>query len=450
MLLEDKIFEPFEKLNRLIQPYLEPRAQFEFHGMIDSLTPTSCKIIGLSKIAKINSFVQFANKSFGQVIQIEADYIIAKPFSHLNDIYIGSRVLLYKKDFAIKPDISWLGTVINALGEPIQTNGPFYSGLINYHIDASPPQSVSRARVTQPLLTSVLAMDIFTPICMGQRIGIFAGSGVGKTTLLAMIARSSDFDIIIIALVGERGREVREFLETAVHQHRDRCVVIVSTSDESALMRRMAPKTAMAIAEFFRDQGKSVLLIVDSITRYAHALREVGLSIGEPPVAHGFPPSVFAELPRLLERAGPGQEQSGTITAIFAVLVDGDNHNDPIADNIRGTLDGHIILDRKIANQGRYPAINLLSSLSRLAHNVWSKEENKLIVYLRHLIHLYEESHDLRSVGLYQAGNDAETDKAIHLIPIVYEALNQSITAPFIKEPFKYIAQTISNATEKQ
>jgi flagellum-specific ATP synthase len=215
-------------------------------------------------------------------------------------------------------------------------------------------------------------MDLFTPICKGQRIGIFAGSGVGKSTLLTMLAKCDGFDTIVVALVGERGREVREFLEGPIQANLHKSIMVVSTGDESPMMRRQAPRTAVALAEYFRDCGESVLLIVDSVTRYAHAARDVALAAGEPAVARGYTPSVFSDLPRLLERAGPGEEGKGAITGIFSVLIDGDDHNDPVADNIRGTLDGHIVLDRAIADQGRYPAINVLGSISRLADHVWS------------------------------------------------------------------------------
>ena len=223
-----------------------------------------------------------------------------------------------------------------------------------------------RQRIRKPMKTGIRAIDLFTPLCAGQRIGIFAGSGVGKSTLLSMLARAAGFDTTVLALVGERGREVREFLEDALGRETERAVAVVATGDESPMMRRLAPKSAMCIAEYLRDRGENVLLIVDSVTRYAHAARDVALAAGEPPVARGYPPSVFSDLPKLLERAGPGEEGAGSITGVFAVLVDGDDHNDPVADSIRGTLDGHIVLDRAIAEQGRYPAVNVLTSVSRL------------------------------------------------------------------------------------
>jgi flagellum-specific ATP synthase len=257
-------------------------------------------------------------------------------------------------------------------------------------------------------------------------MGVFAGSGVGKSTLLAMMSRSASFDAVVICLVGERGREVRDFLDEILGERAGNAVTIVATGDESPMMRRLAPLTAMAIAEYFRDRGESVLLIMDSVTRYAHALREIALSAGEPPVANGFAPSVFADLPRLLERAGPGVEGDGTITAIFSVLVDGDNHNDPVADCIRGTLDGHIVLEREIAEQGRYPAINILKSISRLADRVWREDQRDIINQLRMHAARYEDTRDLRLLGGYQPGADPMLDRAIDIAPHLYDALKQS------------------------
>jgi flagellum-specific ATP synthase len=305
-----------------------------------------------------------------------------------------------------------------------------------------------RARVNKPLRTGVRAVDCFAPLCGGQRIGIFAGSGVGKSTLLGMLAKSRGFDTVVVALVGERGREVREFLEGPMKESRASSIMVISTGDESPMMRRLAPKTAMTIAEHFRDKGESVLLIVDSVTRFAHAAREVALAAGEPAVARGYAPSVFTDLPKLLERAGPGEEGSGSITGIFSVLVDGDDHNDPVADSIRGTLDGHIVLDRAIADQGRYPAVNILSSISRLASHVWTSEQKFLVSKLRAMVSRFEETRDLRLMGAYHAGADAELDQAIALVPRLYEAMNQAPSAPASQEPFRELAEALQPSKE--
>jgi flagellum-specific ATP synthase len=312
-----------------------------------------------------------------------------------------------------------------------------------YSADSEPPPALSRARVKKPLKTGVRIIDIFTPICAGQRIGIFAGSGVGKSTLLGMLAGAKGFDTVVIGLVGERGREVREFIEESLGANRPRAVTVVATGDESSMMRQMAPRTATTIAEYFRDRGDSVLLMIDSVTRFAHAARDVALAAGEPAVARGYAPSVFTSLPKLLERAGPGAEGKGSITGIFSVLVDGDDHNDPIADCIRGTLDGHIVLDRAIGDAGRYPAINVLASISRLSHQVWSPEERNLVNRLRSMISRFEETRDLRLMGGFQQGADAELDQAVALIPIIYDAMIQSPRTPASTDAFRELAEAL-------
>jgi flagellum-specific ATP synthase len=285
---------------------------------------------------------------------------------------------------------------------------------------------MARQRVGTSFHTGVKVIDIFTPLCFGQRLGVFAGSGVGKSTLLAMLAGAAAFDTVVVALVGERGREVREFLEDTIGASMAKTVAVVATSDESAMMRRRAPDTAMRVAEHFRDQGDRVLLILDSITRFAHALREVATGTGEPPVARGYPASVFTDLPKLLERAGPGLEGTGSITAVISVLVDGDDHNDPVADSVRGILDGHVVLDRTIAEQGRYPPVNPLSSISRLAGKAWSSEQRALVTQLKAMISRFEDTRDIRLLGAYQGGADAELDMAVRQVPLIYQALTQS------------------------
>jgi flagellum-specific ATP synthase len=318
------------------------------------------------------------------------------------------------------------------MGEPIDGKGPLLQGPSPMAYRNSPPPAHSRKRVGAPLDLGVRALNTFLTCCRGQRLGIFAGSGVGKSTLLAMLAGADAFDTVVVALIGERGREVREFLEDTIGaQSMAKTVAVVATSDESAMMRRRAPDTAMRVAEHFRDQGHRVLLVLDSITRFAHALREVATGTGEPPVARGYPASVFTDLPKLLERAGPGAEGpgvkgQGSITAIISVLVDGDDHNDPVADSVRGILDGHVVLDRAIAEQGRYPPVNPLSSISRLADKAWSPEQRMLVTRLKSMISRFEDTRDIRLLGAYQGGADAELDIAVRQVPLIYEALTQS------------------------
>ncbi|QAU45256.1 flagellar protein export ATPase FliI [Bradyrhizobium guangzhouense] len=408
-------------------------------GAISEIAPTHFRVSGLSRSVKLGELIGVnigAKPQIGEVVRIDSDGIVAKPFDRHFAGGLGS-VAYRMPPLSFAPDPSWKGRVINALGAPLDGMGPLTPGSRAVSAEAEAPPAMKRARVHKPLRTGVRVIDLFAPICAGQRVGIFAGSGVGKSTLLAMLARSQGFDTVVLALVGERGREVREFIEDVLGNDRNRAVTIVSTGDESPMMRRLAPKTAMAVAEYFRDRGESVLLIVDSITRFAHAAREVALAAGEPAVARGYAPTVFTDLPRLLERAGPGEEGSGTITGIYSVLVDGDDHNEPIADTIRSTLDGHIVLSRHIADQARYPAVDVLASVSRLAHNVWDPEERELVSKLRTLIAKYEDTSDLRLMGGYQSGRDSGLDQAVDMVPRIYHAMRQDASARPSADPFR-------------
>ncbi len=416
-------------------------------GMITEVGPSSYRVAGLSRHLKLGDVVTIAGAeraSPGEVVRIDVAGVTIKSFDTRVDAGVGS-LAFRSRPMRLKPHRSWKGRVINALGAPVDGLGPLVEGPRSVPIDAEPPAAMTRDRVKRPMKSGVRVIDFFTPLCAGQRIGIFAGSGVGKSTLLAMLAGSSGFDSVVIALVGERGREVREFLDDALGDNRKLAITVVSTADESAMMRRLAPKTAMSIAEYLRDQGESVLLIVDSITRFAHAARDVALAAGEPAVARGYAPSVFSELPKLLERAGPGEIGGGSITGIFSVLVDGDDHNDPVADNIRGTLDGHIVLDRAIADQGRYPAVNVLSSVSRLAHNVWSKEQRALVMKLRAMIARFESSRDLRLMGGYHSGSDPVMDQAVTFVPKIYEGMGQSLDDPPSVDAFRELANALQS-----
>jgi flagellum-specific ATP synthase len=325
-------------------------------GTVSEVAPSHYRVSGLSRFVKLGEWVclQHGGQSqLGEVVRIDAAGATVKSFEPKAAAGLGDLVHRIGP-FHLSPTASWKGRVIDALGRPVDGRGALSRGETPVPIDSPPPSALRRARVTTPLKTGVRVIDLFVPICAGQRIGIFAGSGVGKSTLLGMMAGSKGFDTVIIALVGERGREVREFLDDSLGDNKASAITIVATGDESPMMRRLAPKTALSIAEYFRDQGENILFIFDSVTRFAHAARDVALAAGEPAVARGYAPSVFSDLPMLLERAGPGEENKGSITGIFSVLVDGDDHNDPVADNIRGTLDGHIVLDRAIADQGRF------------------------------------------------------------------------------------------------
>lgn len=397
-------------------------------GRVRTIAAGHYTVSGMSRHVRLGEFVGHRSATgihLGEVVRVEQDIIFVCPIEPGEPIGIGD-VVIRKGAFRIAPDESWCGRTLNSLGEPIDNRGPLSAGLDRRSISNTAPPSMTRKRVETGFMTGVRAIDIFSPLCLGQRLGIFAGSGVGKSTLLSMLARADAFDKVVIALVGERGREVREFIEDTLGENMAKSIAVVATSDESPMLRKMAPLVAITIAEHFRDKGQNVLFIADSVTRFAHAIREVAVAAGEPPVARGYPASVFTELPRLLERSGPGPEGTGTITAIISILVDGDNHNDPIADSARGILDGHIVLERSLAEEGRYPPINPLSSISRLARKAWTPDQEKLVSRLKALVHRFEETRDLRLIGGYRAGSDPDLDMAIKQVPIIYDVLKQT------------------------
>jgi flagellum-specific ATP synthase len=417
-------------------------------GTISEIAATHFRISGLSRYLKLGEMVSFQvdeRTHIGQVVKLDRNGVTAKAFEPYAAASLGT-VAYRMPPLSLAPDPSWKGRVVSALGQPLDGAGPLRPGDRTVSLDADPPPALRRARVKTPLPTGVRVIDLFAPICAGQRIGIFAGSGLGKTTLLSMLAHSTSFDTVVTALVGERGREVREYLEDALVASRERSITVVSTGDESPMMRRLAPKTAMAIAEYFRDRGENVLLILDSVTRFAHAARDVALAAGEPAVARGYTPSVFSDLPHLLERAGPGVDGCGSITGVFAVLVDGDDHNEPVADAIRGTLDGHVVLDRTIADQGRYPAVNVLSSISRVAQQVWTPDQRELVSKLRAMIARFEDTRDLRLMGGYHPGRDTELDHAVKIVPRIYDALRQRPDQTFGSDPFRDLSEALRDA----
>ncbi len=343
----------------------------------------------------------------------------------------------------------WIGRVVDPLGRPMDGRGALPRGNTSRPVRAAPPEPTLRARLGPRLDLGVRVMNIFTTCRRGQRLGLFAGSGVGKSTLLAMLARHTDCDVAVLALVGERGREMREFIEDDLGpEGLARSVVVIATSDQPPLMRREAAYTAMTIAEHFRDEGKSVLLLMDSVTRFCLALREIGLSAGEPPATRGYPPSVFAELPRLLERAGPGPQiggRAGFITGLFTVLVEGDDHNEPVADAVRGILDGHVILDRRIGETGRYPAVDVLRSLSRAVPGCNDAEENSLTRRARAILALHAEMADLVRLGAYRPGTDPAVDEAIRVTPLIEDMLRQDrADATGIDESFERLRAALS------
>jgi flagellum-specific ATP synthase len=437
---------PFDRLDFLMATAEARSPAHRVSGRVVRISTTYLVVAGLSKFVSIGDAVSISGLGgtvLAEVATIEAQTINITPFIADHRIELGARVTTMSGELTLSPHDSWLGRTVNALGEPIDDGEPLVRGERAFPIHGSPPSPLRRNRLGTALTTGVKAIDLFTPICAGQRLGIFAGSGVGKSTLLAMLSRAPSSDVTVLALVGERSREVRDFLDDTLGATRSRVVSVVATSDESPMMRRLAPSTAMCIAEYYRDRGKNVLLIIDSLTRYAHAMRELALAADEPPVARGYPPSVFSNLPRLLERAGPGEDGAGTITAILSVLVDGDDHNDPIADAARGILDGHIVLDRAIASQGRLPAVDPLASLSRLAPKIRTKNQAQFVTQLIEVISRFEDTRDLRAIGGYKPGSDTTLDRAMEIVPRVYEAMKQNLDDPPVEDVFGYLSQVL-------
>jgi len=360
-----------------------------------------------------------------EVVGFSGPHALLMPFAPLEGVRRGCRAVVSSVAGAVRPSQAWLGRVVNAMGQPIDGKGPLPIGPAPFPFRASPPPAHARRRVGSPLDLGVRVLNTFVTCCRGQRMGIFSGSGVGKSVLLSMLARNVEADVSVIGLVGERGREVQEFLQEDLGDAGlARSVVVVSTSDEPALMRRQAAYLTLTIAEYFRDEGKDVLVLMDSVTRFAMAQREIGLSAGEPPTAKGYTPTVFTELPRLLERAGPGTEE-GTITGIFTVLVEGDDHNEPVADAVRSILDGHIVMERGIAERGRYPAINVLRSISRTMPRAADPHYLPAINRARQIMATYADMEELIRLGAYRPGSSPEVDQAIALHGPLEEFLGQ-------------------------
>ncbi len=362
----------------------------------------------------------------GEVVSIDATGCGLLPFGKWDGVTEGDPVEVLSEGPVLSPDASWIGRVVDAFGSPVDGAGPLRRGLVRHLPKADPPSAYLRRRTGHRIETGVASIDLFTPLCRGQRMGIFAGPGVGKSTLIARLASQAEADVVVIGLIGERGRELQDFVQRDLGEAgMARSVIVVATGDQPPLTRRQAAWSATAIAEHFRDAGRHVLLIIDSLTRFAYAQREIGLAVGEPPAQRSFPPTVFAELPHLLERAGPGTARQGDITALYTVLAEGNNPDDPISDGVRGMLDGHILLDRGIAERGRFPAIELLRSVSRMLPECHSEEENRLLGEARAHLSRYEKMADLIRLGAYQPGSDADVDRAIQ----VTERLEEFLTA---------------------
>lgn len=359
-----------------------------------------------------------------EVVGFRDSTTLLMPLGELEGIAPGDRVIPQQRKLMVNVGPALLGRILDGLGMPL--DGRPLETVKSYPIHNTPPSAFFRPRIREILSVGVRAIDGLLTLGRGQRMGIFAGSGVGKSTLLGMMARYTVADINVIALVGERGRELRDFIEKDLGpEGLERSVVVVATSDQPALVRLKAAFTATAIAEYFRDQGNDVLLMMDSVTRFAMAQREVGLTVGEPPATRGYPPSVFALLPKLLERSG--MSEKGSITGIYTVLVDGDDHNEPIADAVRGILDGHIVLTRELAMQNHYPSIDVLQSVSRLMNDVISSEHKEQAGRLREHLAVYQDAKDLIDIGAYVQGSNPRIDRAIAHMEQIRDFLRQNV-----------------------
>ncbi|MEG6565982.1 flagellar protein export ATPase FliI [Thermoanaerobacterium saccharolyticum] len=401
----------FDRCNAILQD----RNFIKYYGKVSQVVGLTIESVGpisnigdVCEIRSINGTTVYA-----EVMGFKDDKVYLMPLGDMDGIGPGNSVVSTGQKLKIGVGEELLGRVIDALGNPIDGKGAIKCKKL-VSTNNTPPNPIERKRISEVMTLGIKAIDGLLTCGKGQRIGIFAGSGVGKSTLLGMIARNAKSDINVIALIGERGREVNEFIEKDLGEDGlKRSILVVSTSDTPALMRVKGAMVATSIAEYFRDQGLDVLLMMDSVTRFAMAQREIGLSIGEAPVSRGYTPSVFSVLPKLLERAGSSKH--GSITALYTVLVDGDDLNEPITDAVRGILDGHIVLSRKLANKGQYPAIDVLSSISRVMNDIVTDEHKNLSLRFKNILSVYEESEDLINIGAYARGSNPKIDEAILL-----------------------------------
>lgn len=402
-------FKKYGRVNRVVGLMIESQGPESSIGDV-------CKI-------HINSPRNGHSIILAEVVGFKEEIVVLMPYTNIREISTGCLVEGTNSPLEVKVGPELIGKVLDSMGNPIDGT-VLPKGLMTVGTEQDPPNPLTRPPIDERIEVGVKAIDGMLTVGKGQRVGIFAGSGVGKSTLLGMIARNTNADLNVIALIGERGREVREFIERDLGpEGLAKSIVVAATSDQPALMRIKGAFTATAIAEYFRDKGLNVMLMMDSVTRVAMAQREIGLAVGEPPATRGYTPSVFSILPKLLERTGTNEQ--GTITAFYTVLVDGDDMNEPIADTVRGILDGHIVLDRSLANKGQYPAINVLKSISRLMNHIANDEHNKAAERIRDLYFTYNKSEDLINIGAYKRGTSKEIDEAIQYEPLITSFLKQ-------------------------
>ena len=401
-----------EDLLRRVQTTQVVRNHGRVVQLIGLVIESEGPLVAVGEICHIES-ARHDGFTLAEVVGFRNHHVLLMPLGELRGIHPGSEVIALGTPLLVPVGEALKGRVIDGLGNPLDDKGPIEAGAA-INLNQPPPHPLKRQRIQQAFRTGIKAIDTFTPCGRGQRLGIFAGSGVGKSTLLGMIASQAEADVNVIALIGERGREVREFLEKDLDEvGRRKSVVVVATSNQPAIARLKGAFVAMAIAEHFRDAGQNVLLMMDSVTRFAMAQREIGLAVGEPPTTRGYTPSVFSLLPQLLERAGAGEQ--GSITGLFAVLVEADDMNDPIADAVRSILDGHIVLTRELATQNHYPAIDVLESVSRLMRDLTTADQQALASRARQAMATYRKNQDLINIGAYPPGTNPAIDLSVHL-----------------------------------
>ena len=408
-------------------------SEYEIYGVVVGIKGLLVECEGIASFVTIGSKCIITNKKeeeiVSEVIAVDNDRVTVLLYRGMEDIGVNCQVRVGARRNEIFPDMSWKGRVINALGEPIDAKGVLRQGSKPYLLKTDAIPAHDRRVIGEVLDLGIRSLNTFTTCCKGQRMGIFAGSGVGKSVLLSMMTKYCAADIKVIGLIGERGREVQEFLQEYLGEEGlKNAVVVVATGDENPLMRKQAAYTTITVAEYFRDLGLEVLCLMDSVTRFAMAQREIGLSVGEPPTQKGYTPTVFAELPKLLERAGPGSKDSGNITGIFSVLVEGGDTDEPISDAVRGILDGHIVLDRAIAERGRFPAVNILRSLSRLMYKCVAAETLELVRKAKNMLSIYSDMEDMIRLGAYKHGSNKEVDEAIMYYDKLEKFLSQEVS----------------------
>ncbi len=395
-------------------------------GRVRRVVGLSVEVEGLDVALGDAVRLHTADGLLAEVVSLQDDRLVCMPLGPLAGVRVGTAVTDHGGPLQVPVGSALLGRVLDGLGRPLD-DGPPLDACPQVSVEGTPPHPLRRSRIDMPLSLGVRALDTLVSVGRGQRLGVFAGSGVGKSSLLSMLARGSDADVTVLALIGERGREVREFLENDLGpEGLARSVVVVATSDEPALVRLRAAWTATRIAEAFRDEGRDVVLMMDSLTRFAMAQREIGLSAGEPPATRGYPPSVFALLPRLLERAGAGE--TGSITGLYTVLVEGDDMNDPIGDAARSILDGHVVLTRDLATSGHFPSIDVLESVSRVTGAITTAEQRTGAAQVRRLLAAHRDAKDLLEIGAYFPGSNPLVDRAVQLGPSLEAFLRQDMS----------------------